>query len=536
MSDISGTSLSRREIVWGRAILLVFLLCVSLPYLLAKLLEPEGLIWGGLLFSADDQNVHLMWARQVRDGAFFMRDLYTTQSLIAPEPALFFNILPFIIGIFSRFTGLEVAIWYHVFRVALSGVAIWQLHRLSIAATRGEAKFAGARICVLALGAFTTGAGFLAPILSGIPLMDRPDGSSLPLVPEAFLSLSAFAYPLNIASFALMAFIWCQIIEEKQPVWVFVAAILLGNIHTYDSLPLIVATVAGCAINRKFSIVALAAFIGSVLPVVYQFLVFRGSEEFRLKALVLTEAPPVLSLIVTFLPLLLLAIASFKESRQLPAARWLVAWIFSTIVLLYMPNISFSRKMIEGLQLPLLVLAGIGLWALAQQISKPRAKWVCGAIVLLLATSPIQFLGWTMNNYTTNNQGRWGVLMPPLMLTDSEKLLLDTLDKKPQGAVLCLPFLGSYVPRTSGKFTYFGHWAESLNVEKEKRPRTLAFFTGKMAPDEAKKFLKDNKISYVLESRFERELSGGNSTASSLGLPIEFSSGDDRIYSVPASF
>jgi hypothetical protein len=538
MSDFADNSISQREIVWGRSILCVFLLCISLPYLLAKLLVPEGMNWSGLLFSADDQNVHLMWARQVRDGTFFMRDLYTTQSLIAPEPALFFNILPYLMGIFSRFTGLEVVIWYHIFRVGLAGVAIWQLHRLGIAVTQGKANLAGARICVLALAAFTSGAGFLAPFLPSIAIFDRPDGSILPLVPEAFLSLSAFAYPLNIASFALLAYIWCQIIEEKRPVQVFIAAIFLGNIHTYDSLPLMVAALVGCAINRNFSRVALTAFIGSLLPVLYQFLVFRGSEEFRLKALTLTEAPLAISLFLTFLPLIALALISFKSSRELPASRWLLAWLFSTLVLLYLPAsvFSFSRKMIEGLQLPLLVFAGIGVWSIAQKISKPRAQWICGAIVVLLAASPAQFISWTMNNFSTNNEGRWGVLMPPLMLTDSEKILLEELEKKPQGAVLCLPFLGSYVPRISGKFTYYGHWAESLKVEEEKRPRTIAFYTGQMSPDEAKQFLKENKISYVLESGFERGISKGNSMPTTLGLPIEFSTGEDKIYSVPTNF
>jgi hypothetical protein len=296
--------------------------------------------------------------------------------------------------------------------------------------------------------------------------------------------------------------------------------------------------IVGCAINRQFSRVALSAFLGSLLPVVYQYVVFRGSEEFRLKALTLTEAPPALALIVTFLPLIVLAIVGFKNSRQFPAARWLVAWIFATVVLLYVPAsvFSFSRKMIEGLQLPLLVFAGIGLWHLAQTISKPRAQLVSGAIVLILAVSPFQFLSWTMNNFSTNNEGRWGVLMPPLMLTNSEKTLLNELDKKPQGAVLCLPFLGSYVPRTSAKFTYYGHWAESLKVNEEKRPRTLAFYTGKMTSDEAKKFLKENKISYVLESGYERGISNGHSMATTLGLPLLISSGEDRIYSVPASF
>src|SRR4051812_1872921 len=107
-----------REARLAQIILLAFLALIVLPYFWAAALTPPGSVWSGLLFSADDQNVHLMWARQARDGAFFFRDQFTTEGLITGERPLFFNILPLLMGWFSRVTGLEVVFSHHIARVA----------------------------------------------------------------------------------------------------------------------------------------------------------------------------------------------------------------------------------------------------------------------------------------------------------------------------------------------------------------------------------------------------------------------------------
>ena len=55
----------KRRLVW---LLAASLLATTLPYLWAAAIAPRGFVYSGLLFSPDDQNVHLMWARQAAQG------------------------------------------------------------------------------------------------------------------------------------------------------------------------------------------------------------------------------------------------------------------------------------------------------------------------------------------------------------------------------------------------------------------------------------------------------------------------------------
>lgn len=530
-------------------ILLVFLLAISLPYLIAPLIFPANMVWGGLLGSADDQNVHLMWARQARDGAFFFRDLYTTEGLVSGERPLFFNILPAIIGWLSRLTGLDVVFPYHFLRVALAGWALWQVHELALAVTNRENKWSRARLLALFLLAFSTGAGILAslPGMSRFIFVDRADGN-FPLMPEAFFALSAFAYPLNIASFGLLALVFRKVLDGKGAPLAFIGALLLSNIHTYDALPLILSLVIWTAWQRKNVIVPLAAIVGAALPAIYQYIVFGGSEEFRTKALTVTAPPAIISMLLAYAALLILATLGWQRWRELPATRLLLVWAVASFALAYAPTsiFSFARKMIEGVQIPLVLLAGIGLSHLLGRITTRSArKAAAGAIVALLALSPLQYLGWIWNNTVENNASRLSVLMPPLALSEGDAGALKAINARPgQGAVLSLPFLGSYVPRSTGKFTYAGHWAETLNFIKEKHPKVIAFYSGRMSETEARDFLSKNRIRWVVEGQFERAFTQNASTsatlASSLGLTPIFSGGDElngitRVYEVPQS-
>ena len=515
--------LSDREKRWGWAILLGFLLCIILPYVWTWALTPPGFAWGGLLFSTDDQNVHLTWARQARDGAFFMRDLFTTEGLVDGTKPLFFNGLMLVIGWLSRLSGLEVAIWYHIVRVAGAAWALWQLHLLSWEVTGGAPERENARLGTLALAAFTTGAGFLASLIPQLlgPMVwiDRADNVGWPLVPEAYFFLSAFIFPLNIVSFGLLTLVFRHILNG-QPVVAFVGALLLSNLHTYDALPLVLVATIWAAWQwksaRESSWRAVAAIAGAAIPILYQIIVFRDSQEFRIKALTLTEPPHVVVILVAFLFLILLGAEGFLKLRDRTQARNLmVLWAVGTLVMVYAP-LSFGRKMLEGLQIPLLMLAGVGLSTL-------RRPWLMCALVAILAFSPLVTVNWILNNAANNNSKRFP--MPPIYLYESNVAALKYLDAQPQqGAVLCLPMTGGYLPRASGKYTYTGHWAETLDM-KRKFPTTIRYFRNQMSPDEARQLFARNQIRWVLEGPFERAM-GDASLSRNLKLPIVFRAGE----------
>ncbi len=521
----------------ARLILLVFLAAICLPYAFVALVVPPNLVWSGLIFHVDDQNVHLMWARQAQDGAFFMRNLFTTESLISGERPLFFNLLPWVMGIAARVTGLEVVWFYHIIRVAAAGLGLWQFHLLARTVTRDEARYSRARVLALCLVAFTTGAGFLktlAPqLVNYYDFIDRPEGP-FPMMPEAFFALSALIFPLNAVSMALLALIIRLVLEKRGAGAIFFSALILANVHTYDALPLLgmMAIWAAWSLrggDKASAKMGAAAILGAMLPVLYQYFVFRGSEEFRIKALTHTPPPPFIHLVVSFLPLLIFMAFSRPASRDLPATRLLWVWIVTVFALIYVPPtiFPFARKMIEGVHLPMCLLAGLGLSALLGDLPAPRTRrLVASAILLLLMLSPLNVLRWIGESAIENNASRWQYFVAPLSITQGEAGALRALDaQQGQGAVLSLPFLGTYVPRTTGKVTYFGHWAETLHFGDKLR-RVANFYQGRMSPAQAREFLVRNRIRWVVEGPFERNFADGASTPSQLGLRPIFRGGD----------
>lgn len=531
----------------------LFLAVLILPYLWVATIAPNGMLYGGLLYNPDDQNVHLAWARQAAEGHFFFRDLFTTESLINGERPLFTNLFCYFIGVVSALTHLP-AIWlYHLLRVIFAGLALWWFYNLCALLTSDKRT----RALALVLVGFSGGAGWLQALMPGRTFIDRPDGSLM--MPEAFTFTSAFIFPLYIASMALLIAVLWQVelarrTEALRPViWAALAALLLSNIHTYDVIPLnlllLAWAVKGFMARKQASEAAgkmawlapLGAIAGTLPPLVYQLYVFKNSSEFQIKALTKTSAPPFLDIALSYGPLLLLALIGAAVVWQARQGRLMLLWFGLTFACMYAP-VSFARKMIEGLHLPMCFLAATGLVFLISKIPAGglMRRGAGAVVVLMLSISSFQFVGWCLENARDNNFSRAGVFMPPLYLAESDQKALRFLDNTTarDKAVLCLPFLGNYVPRETGRFVYVGHWAETLNffnpeTKTGKIVDTQRFFglSRPMDATEARQWLRANHIGYVIVGSYENQFG--------VKLPLElkpvYSEGGTTVYEVPAA-
>lgn len=565
------TAGERRRLVW---VIALASLVLSLPYIWAALCIHPAMVYGGLLYNPDDQNVHLAWARQAAQGHFFFHDLFTTESLDNGECPLFSNIFCFALGILAALTHIPLVWLYQGARLGCAALALLCFYRLCALLTEDR----HIRFVALLLVAFSSGAGWLqnvAPrLFANHIFIDRPD-QPFPMMPEAFTFTSAYIFPLYIAAIALLAAIYGWTLQAQQTgrwryaVGAGLASLLLGNIHTYDALPL--ATILLCwtlhslltrsrphphrevapdiasnpqLLNPPHPIQWLAPlFVAgcALVPVALQWLVFRNSYEFSAKALTKTAPPPFIDVLLSYGPVLLLAvvgiIAAWRETRT----RLMTLWVAVTFGFIYIPTtiFSFARKMIEGLHLPLCFLAATGLVWLARRVpSQLMQRVVISAVVLVSCISSGQFVLWSLNNAQDNNIARGGI-MPPLYLTPGDAGALDFLagqasSRQPQ-VVLCLVYLGNYVPRATGYFVYWGHWAETLNGGF-KAGQVTAFYSGQMAGDTARAFLRDNHISYVLEGAYEKAYSsqsGAPSPSQRLRLTKVYEKAGTKVYKVP---
>ncbi|HEX8832691.1 MAG TPA: hypothetical protein VF719_00755, partial [Abditibacteriaceae bacterium] len=342
--------------------------------------------------------------------------------------------------------------------------------------------------------------------------------------------------------------------SRRAAVYAGIAALLLTNIHTYDAIPLntvLLLWALGSTpvfrrmlkqttdTNRWLSLAPLSVIFWTLPPLLYQFFVFRNSTEFQVKALTRTAAPPLMDIVLSYGPLMALAIAGGFIALRVSSSRLPIAWALITLMMIYAP-VSFARKMIEGLHLPLCFLAALAISALlAKLASSSTRKIVAGATVAVLSISSLQFVAWSLENARDNNLSRAQVFMPPLSLTSGDAAALTFLNESKDGrdgAVLALPYLSNYIPRETGRTVYAGHWAETLNFFDEKTRsgkivEVQRFFglSGTMTSDEAKQWLAQNHIRYIVMGFYENELRA----RLPLDLPLLHEQNGTRVYKVP---
>ncbi len=559
MFPTSFSDLERRRLLTICAILLCAL---SLPYLWAWLLSPGDGVYAGFLYNPDDQNVHLSWARQAHDGASFFRDLFTTESFSNGEKPLFHNALSWVIGNVSRFTTIPLIFVYHAFRVVFSLLAIWWFAALCAHITTDKRV----RLTAVSLAAFGGGASFLGPLFPGRIFIDRAEtGGAFPMMPEAFTFASAFVFPLFIVSVALLVLVYLQTLRAqennswKSALSAMFAAFLLTNIHTYDAIPLDIVMLIWAISSTRFArgdatnvqalrmrVVAPLLVILATLPMLlYQrFVLFANSEEFRVKALSVKPAPPFFDLFLSLSPLLILAILAVwfvckkrhesENNHQKMPAMWLMTlWTFVTLALVYTPTsvVSFARKMIEGVHLPLCLLAAFGLIAIldALKTSQKLNRVLVTVFVALMSWSSLNFVGWCLNNARDNNATRGG-LMPPLYLPNEANAAINFLNALPDArdrAILCSPLWGNYIPPKTGFAVYVGHFDETLHFT-QKLGEAQRFYNGKMNVEESLKWLHKNHIAFVIIGPNELAL-GARKPA----FPVVWQGGNTTIYRVP---
>lgn len=554
---IDGTE--RRRLSW---IIVLHLLAITLPYLWAVLITPPGFEYGGLLFNPDDQNVHLAWARQATQGHFFFRDLFTTEGLSDGKPALFNNIFCWAMGILSVLSRLPLIWVYHGLRLLFAALLLRWFYALCALLTPDKRV----RLIATILVAFSAGFGwlrdvpFVPQVVRERVFIDRPD-APFPMMPEAFSLTSTLIFPLFAVSIALLPLIFGLMLRAQQSgrprdaVMAAGAALVLGNIHTYDALPLMTTMTIWAALgilkknghdspsnSRAVWLPPLMVVAGALLPVLYQVAVFRLSPEFGIKASTPTPSPPLGDVLLSYGPLMLLAIVGLAMTWREPRHRLMIVWIVVVLAAIYAP-ISFARKMIEGVHLPLCFLAACGLVWLIQRVRAPQMRRLAvAATVAVLSISSVQFVGWCLvNAQDNNNSGRGGPFIPPLYLSQGDAAALRFLTDLPPAsrrrAVLCLPKLGNYGPRVSGLHVYIGHWAETL-YRGRKLEETALFYAGQIPRDAALWWLRENHVGYVVEGQFEKQwmqAQGVSSPSQRLGLQQVFKQANTTVYAVPSA-
>jgi hypothetical protein len=222
----------------------------------------------------------------------------------------------------------------------------------------------------------------------------------------------------------------------------------------------------------------------------------------------------------------------------------LTAWVLGGLAAAYLP-IAFQRKMIMGTHLPLSILAGLAVAAIAERREKcsggsRSAAAVAAGLVALLSVSSVRYL--IRDVATANRDGTTSTGAHPVYWDASDVRAWQWLGEHTpaNAALLTFPLRGVIAPAFSGRAVYAGHWGETpAFTEKVRTVRD--FYVGAMSSEARRRFLRENGLTHVLIGPVETMLmtqASGAASARTLGsesflLPV-FTEGKTTLYEVEA--
>lgn len=506
--------LSRAELRWaaGAAGIIVALSC--LPYLFGWWLNPAGFM--GHVYNADDANVHLSWMRQAADGRWLFTNLFTSDQVKPHFLHLFFLVLGKIAGLLGGSYSALLLV-YHAARVLCGWLLLVSVY-----------VFAGyvypdrvTRRLALLVAGLSSGLGWWARVLFGPGDYSRDFGTGL-LMPETITFLSLYIFPLFAASMLLMVVTYLLLLrafDSGRPALAAgagVAGLALGQIHPYDILPVYAVAavyVAALSVARRRPALREAGLAGVMVLLslpgpLYQYFTFRsGAAQLRTP----TPSPPPLDYALTFGLVLLAAVigAGYLRRTTQRHGGFLVVWAAVTLAMSYAPlqYAPFQRKMIEGVHLPLAVLAAAGWVALGRQRRFPLKAWAA-AFLLLTVPSNAAMMAQSAKRLLSNNAQGIRTLLPPYYLDADERAALDWLRAHagPDDVVLSAPLVGSYMPPWCGVTVYAGHWAETVGFSDKLQELRLFWQRDAVSDGWRVGFLRAQRIRYVYDGLYEKAL------------------------------
>lgn len=559
MQDEEESFISRRSVFALRAlrdvapVWLALAVLTTLPYAAAALRTPYGYAFTGALTAYDDTFTYFAWTRQGADGHLLMCDLFTSER----QSCEFFLPLWTILGAIARVTGMPLALTFHVARL-LAGLVLLLVAMAvagSVMRSRTRVRYA------LWLYAMSGGFGWLVYAVknrSDLFGASAAAGSADLNMPEAIAFRSVFAQ-VHFAVGASLVFASIKLVSsalvERKPGRALIAGLLvslLAVVHPY--MIVVVWAVAGVALltwpwwndrpKKRRSYydsaigVAAAGFTAGTIPGVAYMVYLNRSNEVLREWLRITDtlSPPAWEYALGFGIVAILAVPGFclMWRTGAPYGRLLLVWALVQAAMLYAP-LSFQRRLVEGLQLPLSIAASVALFWIVRRIFKGPAGAQCRKLFLVGA---VTFASLTNVGFVIGQMIARGPGPESTDSTDSRRYVpLDLIaafdwlrTNTNRDAVLFSSYLtGSLAPSMTGLHVFLGHYGQTIRSD-EKGAQVTAFYAGTMNDEVARELFIEHRVRYVVYGPFERAVSDSFATPS--WLKLAYRHGDVEVFEV----
>lgn len=522
---------------WGFPLLVAaILLAVAwIPYGTAYRTAPESERFMGLVGrdGIDDNNVYLGLMRQAAEGRLLFANNFTPEP---NRPALF-NAMYLVLGRVAGVTGWSLDAVHRLFGAASIVLLVLTVYAFIATAIRKPWY----RRMALVLACFAVGLTWLFRVLfrlTGVRI-----GTVDAWLVEASVFHTMLVYPHFVFAAALMTGSFLLLLRAERQRSIRPAltgglcAALLAASHAFEVVVLIPAAVAYVLFDwlgrervpGRHRWLALAAVTGLPLPVLYlnHWILERepmwGNVVARLDFFTPDPFRLALGLGATFF-IALLTFEGFLRTDRADGERLARAWLLLSLALAYLPQFNWRFHLLNGIQIPLAVLATQGLrrtlfrallrrrrpraatprraapWPAALR-GRPAVVAATGAILIVCCLSGV--------NLVLSYRHEVGRVEWPTYLPGPEVAALEWMGREiPRDALVLASYAtGNYIPRLAGQRVFLGE--DKLTEDAGGREADVLRFFGSEASDrERLDLLRRFGVDYVYHGRAERRLGG----------------------------
>lgn len=518
---------------WAAAFAAAVMALTTAPYLAGVAAQTPEWRFGGHVIGVEDGNAYLARMAQGARGAWRVTPVYTAE----PQPGVWLYTFYVLLGKLAGPDHAARLLAFHAARVVCGGLALLVSYRF----LAEFLPFIRQRRLGLVLVGLGGGLGWLLALTGQGGLL-----GSLPLdffSPEAYTFLSLYALPHLAASRALLLLgvlaylrgrgVWAGLawlgVALIQPIHVLAiwAVAAMEMFLPYLSPPRSGEGAGRFRLRERWR-VALAAVALPAPVVVYTVAAFTLDPVLRAwNTQSHLSSPHPVHYLLGYALWLAPGVCGWRVLQRRPAlARWTAAWLVTVPVLLYLP-LPIQRRLAEGVQLPLVILAVLGLTVAL------RRRWLTRAVAGASAMTALFLVagGWAAASRPA----------PPIFHAADQIAVFNWVTARVEasgrqsmanrvpaglGAYLTGNLLPAYTPLPA----YLGLTTETVAFA-EKRERVAAFFQPETRDADRRRWLAEGGVRYVFIGPPERAL-GAFDPGSAPYLTRRFASGEYAVYEV----
>ncbi|MDP3994424.1 MAG: hypothetical protein Q8P91_01150 [bacterium] len=472
--------------------------------------DPKMIFLGRRTINSQDTPTYFSFIEQAKQGKILFQNLYTTEE---PNPGLF-RPSYLIIGQFGRIFNLSSPILFHLSRIPFGFLFFLTAYFFfSLFFTKK-----GHILTALSILAFSSGVGFI----TGGFIKDSTDL----WIPESNTFLSLSDSPHFIFSQTLMLGIFTSFLyylKTRSRSFLILgglAAAILSFEHPFDLPTIFLAfglftstfLLTKSKIPKNYLLISSAFLFPSLIGAVNYFFLLKSPAISLWSQQNVMLSPDFINYLSGFGFLLPLAVVGIIPLLKLDEekAYLILSWLMSTFLLLYSPVV-FQRRFIEGIHIPITILATLGVIFLLGQLerffqkmreSKSKHKiyslpafvkpFIAIILILILSLTSLKSIYNDIQAFSNNKTDDYYYYLLPQEFEGMNWISKNIPDDR---IILSNWFYGNLIPGFTGRKVYIGHKIQTIDFGKKNS--FLADFFTTLSDQERKQFLKEQNINYL---------------------------------------